>query len=106
MADHPLYVRFPDDTIRYGLYRSSCDLALPDLVDTYEATQQPEYYTNQRRWNDVSDGPYVPVDVATNYGRGFAWRGTATPDYLATGCDPFEDGRQQTGGLPAWVTED
>lgn len=103
MGDHSLYVRFPDGTVRHGLYRSSCDLALPDLVDTFEATQGPGYYANQRRWDDVPAGPGVPVEVATVYGGGFAWRGTAVPDYLLSGADPWEGG-SPTDGVPDWVT--
>lgn len=105
MGDHPLYVRYPDGTIRYGPYQSTADLAFPDLVDTFEATQQREYYLNRRRWDDVPEEPGNPVDVATVYGDGFAWRGTATHDYITSGLDPWEDGQQRTDGIPTWVSE-
>lgn len=105
MGDHPLYVRFPNGTVRYGLYQSTADVAFADLVDTFEATRRPEYYANRRRWDAAPDGPGVPVDVATTYGGGFAWRGTATEDYITSGCDPWEDGQQRTDGTPAWVSD-
>lgn len=105
MSDHPLYVRFPDGTVRYGLYQSTADMAFADLVDTFEATQRFEYYVNRRRWDAAPDGPGVPVDVATTYGGGFAWRGTATEDYITSGCDPWEDGQQRTDGIPVWVSD-
>jgi hypothetical protein len=105
MGDHPLYVRFPDGTIRHGLYQSTADMAFADLVDTFEATQQPEYYANRHRWDYTPEDPGVPVDVATVYGGGFAWHGTATQDYITSGRDPFEDGQQHTDGIPTWVSD-
>jgi hypothetical protein len=105
MGDHPLYVRFPDGTIRYGLYQSTADIAFSDLVDTFEATQRPEYYANRRHWDAAPEGPGVPVEIATVYGGGFAWCGTATEDYIISGRDPWEDGQECTDGIPAWVSD-
>ena len=105
MGDHPLYVRYPDGTVRYGIYQSTADLALSDLVDTFDATQTPEFYTNRRAWYDTPEGPGEPVDIATVYGGGFAWHGTATENHITSGCDPWEDGQQITDGIPAWVSE-
>ena len=105
MGDHALYVRYPDGTIRYGIYQSTADMALPDLVDTFEATQQPEYHANRHHWDNAPDGPGEPVDVATVYGGGFSWHGTATEDYITSGLDPWGDGQQSTDGIPAWVSE-
>ncbi len=105
MGDHSLYVRFPDGTIRHGLYQSTADLAFPELVNTFQATQQPEYYLNRRPWDYTPDGPSTPVDIATVYGGGFAWHGTATKDYITSGLDPWEDGQQRTDGIPTWVSD-
>ncbi len=105
MSDHPLYVRFPDGTVRYGLYQSTADLAFPDLVDTFEATQRREYHLNRRSWYATPEEPGDPVDVATDYGGGFTWHGTATQNYITSGLDPWEDGQQRTDGIPAWVSE-
>lgn len=104
MGDHPLYVRFPDGTIRYGVYQSTADLAFGDIVDTFEAAQSPEYYANRRRWDDVPDGPGVPVEIATVYGGGFAWHGTAVTDYILSGRDPWEDDQERSDGIPGWVS--
>lgn len=105
MGDHALYVRYPDGTVRYGLYQSTADVAFADLVDTFDATQTPEYYANRRHWDDAPKAAGEPVDIATVYGGGFAWHGTATKDYITSGLDPWEDGQQITDGIPAWVSE-
>lgn len=104
MGTHALYVRFPDGTVRHGLYQSTADTALPYLVDTFEAAWGPGYY-NRYRCGATPEGPGVPVDVATLYGGGFAWRGTATEDYIISGRDPWGDGQQRTDGIPAWVSD-
>jgi hypothetical protein len=106
MGDHALYVRFPDGTIRHGLYQSTADIAFGDLVDTFEATQCADYYANRRRWDQAPpDGAGVPVEVATVYGGGFAWRATATPDYLTSCRDPWEGDTERTDGIPPWLAE-
>lgn len=104
MGDHALYVRYPDGTVRYGIYQSTADMALSDLVDTPDAADPPTYYANRRRWAEIPDVLGEPVDIATVYGGGFAWHGTATQDYITSGLDPWEDGQQRTDGIPAWVS--
>lgn len=103
MGDHPLYVRFPDGEIRHGLYRSSCDLALPELFESLEAGDAAGWHRNDR-YDDALDETGEAVQVATNYGYGFRWTATATKDWLTSGRDPLRDGIDHDG-LPRWLTE-
>lgn len=105
MGDHSLYVRFPDGTVRYGRYQSTADVAHLDLVDTFKAAHEPEFWTVWQHRESPPDGAGEPVDIATTYADGFAWRGTATPECITSGADPFEEGQQHVDGIPTWVSD-
>lgn len=98
MSRATLYVRFPDGSLRYGLYDGTSDFAWAQL-----------YATPSEAWDaygsepyDFDDGDGEPVDVATDYGAGFSWRGTATRDFLTSGYEPYENDSYESGE-PSWA---
>jgi hypothetical protein len=85
-----LYVLFPDGTVRYGIYNGTSDIALPFLVatpgDAWDTWESSDYdWTPEPAPVNVAS---VPVDVATDYGSGFSWKGWATHDRLTLGHEP------------------
>lgn len=101
MSHATLYVRFPDGCLRYGIYSGTADTARGALFDSPEQAWSAKDDDAVDWWPD-GDGPVVPVEVATDYGGGCGWRGTAARNALADGFDPYEsDGRSD--GLPHWA---
>lgn len=97
MSRATLYVRFPDGTLRYGIYNGTSDIARSELTDT-----------PQHAWggyqDDVDPGPDEAVDIASDYGGGFAWKGTATRTQLTSGHDMMEaDADSYFNSLPDWA---
>lgn len=97
-----LYVRFPDGTVRYGSYNDTSDVARPRLF-TYLIDAR-RYEPTLTDWTDWRAGEGEPVDLATDYGGGFQWSGTATPTRLTSGYEPFEDDLC-IDGLPDWAKQ-
>lgn len=97
-----LFVKFPDGTVRYGSYGATADVARPRLF-TYliDARRYEPCLTD---WTDWRAGEGEPVDLATDYGNGFQWSGTATPTRLTSGNEPFEDDLC-IDGLPDWAKQ-
>lgn len=103
MSRANLYVLFPDGSLRYGIYNGTADIALPTLSATPEGAWDA-WRSGQSDWYDTwRDGDGEPVRVATDYGGGFCWRATATPDRLTSGHDPHEN-YAYSDGLPDWAT--
>lgn len=116
MSHANLYVRFPDGAVRYGIYSGTADVACRELHGSPAAAW--DAYEDHQCYTAATLIPWgtVPVDIATDYGNGFAWRGHATRDVLVTGRFPFgmdgaggavieppADG--YTEGLPDWVQD-
>lgn len=101
MSGGTLFARFPDDTVKYGEYRGTSDIALPflidDIFDVYRTYKEGDY-----TWEKTEGDEIFPVDLATNYGGGFSWKGMATIDTLVDGFDPWENGTPEDG-LPDWA---
>lgn len=95
MSRATLYVKFPDGSLRYGLYNGSSDFAWSELTATPHMAWAGEK-------DSVEAGPEVPVAIATDYGDGFAWEGTSTKQALVTGVladtVPWTDNK-----LPSWA---
>jgi len=105
MSRATLYVLFPDGRLRYGIYNGTADLAMPCLHDTPGQAWDHWFSPDgggAGDWTGWHPGEGVDVRVATDYGGGFAWRGTATHDRLTSGHDGPEN-YAYSDGLPAWA---
>lgn len=102
MSRANLYVRYPDGTVRYGIYNGTSDVCLPFIVgDPDEAWRK--YEEDEYDWEAREDTEVIePVTIATDYGAGWAWIGRATLNRLVEGFDPF-DGQTAIMPLPEWV---
>lgn len=69
----PMKVRFPDGVIRYGTYCGTSDIACAGLTDDPGDWRSTNGSYPERNLQD----PIFPVELATNYGHGFWWRGKA-----------------------------
>lgn len=106
MSDALLQVRFPDGTVRFGCYHGTTDSPYNALVE------DPARWLESRAWvlaDDDGGGASVPVEIATNYGGGSHWKGTAKPSHLVDlGLFWPDDGwsdpyiRDRKDGLPEW----
>lgn len=109
MSRGSLAVRFPDGTVRYGIYNGTVDVAWPPLFDApneaWDAWRQ--WYGLAGTWDgavyEYEEGAGEPVDVATNYGGGWSWKATATRNHLTSkhDWDDFIDAR--VDGEPDWA---
>lgn len=98
MSSGGALVRFPDGTIKETTYHGTSDV-LDDRLDE-------SYVGFDLRW---------PVEIWTNYGGGFWWKGLATRGEVVAGNMPWgdedfwghwvEEPAEIHDGDPAWVAE-
>jgi hypothetical protein len=104
VGTHPLYARFPDGEIRFGLYYGSTDTACPRLY-----TSEDEAWAVYGAWDlhypPALDGQGEPVQLATNYGYGFWWPATATREWITSNRDWAESDVKTVEGTPGWLDE-
>lgn len=105
-------VRFPDGTIKYGIYNGTVDYYWHPLFDTpEEAWQAWNSYYKSTPMDDSSyphyDGmDYVEqVEIADDYGSGDTYRGTATKRYIASNLEA-DLMVKKSDGLPEWWVSD
>lgn len=101
MSSGNMWVRFPDGTIQHGIYQGTSDTAYSKLFDTWQDAAKA--YRNKEplgSWPPPPDDEAVDVDVASDYGWGFHWKGKAIKGNLFT-CDSGAAG--ETKGIPDWV---
>jgi hypothetical protein len=107
-----LWVRFPDGTVKCGIYNGTVDQVWPPLFDTSdEAWDAWHTYYDVRsaaaeHWFDYEDNAGEVVEVAVDYGRGSCWRATATRTHVTSmlSWDERIDAEVEHDGLPEWVS--
>lgn len=97
MSRATLYVRFPDGSLRYGLYDGTGGIVWPRLYDTPDEAWEADDYSSQYK-----AGAGCFVDVATDYGGGKHWTATATRECV-TSMRFDEDRADESEGLPDWA---
>lgn len=105
-------VKFPDGTIRYGIYNGTVDVYWPYLFDNSEDAWEAwnEYYNSKpmddSKWDDRVkfervDGPFYDVEIADDYGSGDAYYGKATKNCIVSSTNT--EYMTKTGkGKPEW----
>lgn len=94
MSHANLTVRFPDGTLRYGLYDGSWDRMLPGLFD---ADGQAWVFGGEVM--DIGDPEEHEVRIACDYGGGGSWSGRATRERITSDLEARDD---YENGLPGW----
>lgn len=110
-------VKFPDGTIRHGIYNGTVDVYWPYLFATSEDAWAAwdEYYNSKpmsdKKWADAVryeqvGGPFYDVEIADSYGGGDGYYGKATKNVIVsqTRVDYMTQIRRggKVGGLPDW----
>ena len=115
-------VRFPDGTIKYGIYNGTVDVYWEYLFDTSEeawAAWEKYYYPSGRgiltdnkplddAWLEEKtkdsfwQKPIFDVEIADDYGGGDCYVGRATYDRIWSATDVDRMNRKGDGGLPDW----
>lgn len=104
MSNAILVVRFPDGALRYGTYQGSSDTPYPTLYLTPSEWQQAKTASRQDPIGEV-----YPVDIYSDYGNGWSWKGTAAKNTLVDDGYIFDQYLgmtmpERTGeGQPDWL---
>lgn len=100
-------VKFPDGTIKYGIYNGTIDCYWFPLFDTAEQAWEAweEYYNTKpmddSKWEQPYDDSYYTVDIADDYGSGETYIGRASKSQIVS--DTNTDKMVSIGmGLPRW----
>ena len=104
-------IRFPDGTIKYGIYNGTIDHYWFPLFDSPEKAWEAwqEYYKSESmddsKWGNSYDDSFYDVVIADDYGGGGSYIGRASKSQIvsATNVDFMNSiKRRGIGGLPDW----
>lgn len=100
-------VKFPDGTIKHGIYNGTIDHFWFPLFDTSEQAWDAwhEYYESKPmdddKWQHPYDDSYYTVEIADDYGGGAIYIGRASKSQIVSDVDT--DKMVKIGdGLPKW----
>lgn len=104
-------VRFPDGTVKFGIYNGTCDVMQPGLFDNpkdpWDAFYAKGKFEGQPGacWPAEVVGEPEDVVIYSDYGGGFYWPGRATRNRIIGPLD--WDGWDGTDreGEPKWARE-
>lgn len=99
MSRSSMAVRFPDGTVKYGIYNGTSDVANADLHDT-----QNEAWEAEGCFFDLTPvGEEEDVVIFSAYGGGFYWPSKATRNRITGPTDLDDFSHLTTDGAPEWV---
>jgi len=103
-----LAVRFPDGTIRYGLYNGTADTVVPALVSSSDEAWGWVYEAFKANDDAAYPDPYGPVEdveVYSAYGGGSWWPGRAARNAVVSPLIFDEITEAEVDGRPSWYGE-
>jgi hypothetical protein len=100
-------VKFPDGTIRYGIYNGTADIYMAWLFDTPDkAWDAWRKYKDSGFDDEGFDNPYddaiYDVEIADDYGGGDCYIGRATKSQICSALLADHMNRKDKGGMPDW----
>jgi hypothetical protein len=104
-------VRFPDGTIRYGMYCGTTDVLWPRLFDTQDEAwstyAQTEWSSNAWReaFYPAPEGKAEDVEVSVDYGAGFHWPAKAARNAMVAPLRWDDFKAVLVDGIPDWAEE-
>lgn len=109
MSRASAYVKFPDGTVRAGIYNGTVDWMFPWLWDTSDEAW--DHYTRtyadrgpeERSWSEPPEGEVVDVVIYSDYGRGSYWPGRAAKNVIVDGLNPWDEDIDEEDGQPEWL---
>lgn len=111
MSHSPAAIRFENGDIYHCEYNGTIDMMLPNYYDTYI-----DMFANWRDQNfdkyKTCEHPTEPIRIASTYGGGFNWKGTACREckVIIDGISPHpnydigesSESTDYQNGLPDW----
>ena len=86
------FARIPSGRVLFFEYDGTADICIPKLYATCEEVYKFWRKGEADTWADCPHYSTVPVDIATDYGYGYGWKGTACLECprLLTGLNPYD----------------
>lgn len=86
------FVKTPSGRVLFFEYDGTSDVCIPKLYDTCEKVKKNWRTADINVWARCPHDTETPVDIATDYGYGYGWKGTACLECpcLITGLKPFQ----------------
>lgn len=96
-------VRFNDGNIKHFEYNGTSDICIPKLYDNYE--EMKDNWRKYKKENCSCKHAEEPVDIYTDYGGGFSWKGKACRKcmMITKGNNPFDEDIIKNDGIPDWA---
>lgn len=100
-------VRFPDGTIKFGIYNGTADIYMEWLFNTpeeaWDAWQKyRESGYDSKTFDKPFDDVYFDVEIADDYGGGDCYLGRANKSQIVSAVLADHMNRKGDGGLPDW----
>lgn len=100
-------VKFPDGTIKHGIYNGTSDVYMEWLFDTPEQAWNcwDSYRASgfdHRQFSNPFDDTFFDVEIADDYGGGDCYIGRASKTQIVSSTNVDFMNRKGDGGLPDW----
>ncbi len=104
-------VKFPDGTIKHGIYNGTVDVYMPFLKDSSEEAWNTWQVYREGGFNDdlfenPADTQVFDVEIADAYGGGDCYIGKATKSQIVSTTLADDMERKGNGGKPDWWVKD
>lgn len=103
-------VKFPDGTIKYGIYNGTVDIFFRPLFNSVDEAWEAwrEFYTGEcddSKWLNNYDDTYYDVEIADSYGGGTTYIGRASKTQIVSAIN-IDYMNKIKSGLPEWWDKD
>lgn len=104
-------VRFPDGTVKHGIYNGTADVYMPWLFNTSDEAwdcwqKYRESGFDHKKFGNPFDDSYFDVEIADCYGGGDCYLGRASKSQIVSSVNTDYMNRKGDGGLPGWWVDD
>ncbi|MFB6518597.1 hypothetical protein [Streptomyces sp. NPDC056401] len=100
-------VKFPDGTIKHGIYNGTVDVYMPWLFDTEQEAwncwqKYRESGFDSKQFDKPFDDTFYDVEIADDYGGGDCYIGRASKSQIVSSVNTDYMNRKGKGGKPDW----
>ena len=102
-------VKFPDGTIKYGVYNGTVDIYWAPLFNSSEEAWGAwrEYYgsdADSSKWTNPFDDTYYDVEITDDYGGGDTYLGRASKSQIVSSLNVDHMNNIKSGRADWWVS--